>query len=120
MKSNTRKRGLPFRLALTLAVGSVAVGVPVAGPAGQAQAAPAPAPAPAPASALVSSAASDGITVDRWSYVWQRWDGTNYSSQATCLARGRTIMKHYRDVKAISRRKPCGRWRLYTYREQWV
>ncbi|PZE88878.1 hypothetical protein DEI95_14750 [Curtobacterium sp. MCBD17_008] len=86
----------------------------MAGPAGQAQAAPAPAPA------LVSSAASDGITVDRWSYVWQRWDGTNYSSQATCLARGRTITKHYRDVKAISCRKPCGRWWLHTYRQQWV
>jgi hypothetical protein len=53
MKSNTKKRGFPFRLALTLAVGSVAVGVPV-------------------------------------------------------------------DVKAISCRKPCGRWWLYTYREQWV
>jgi hypothetical protein len=110
MKSNTKKRGLPFRLAFTLAVGLVTVGVPVAGPADRAQAAP----------AQVTPAASDGITVDRWSYVWQRWDGTNYSSKATCLARGRTIMKHYRDVKAISCRKPCGRWWLYTYREQWV
>ncbi|QWS34902.1 hypothetical protein [Curtobacterium aetherium] len=112
MKSNMKKRDLPFRLALTLAVGSMTVGVPVAGSAGEAQAAPAP--------SQVSAAASDEITIDRWSYVWQRWDGTNYSSQATCLARGRTIMKHYRDVKAISCRKPCGRWWLYTYREQWV
>ncbi|NII40215.1 hypothetical protein E9228_000834 [Curtobacterium flaccumfaciens] len=110
MNNNAMKHSLRFRLALTLAVGLVAAGVPWVEPAGQAQATPAP----------VHPAASDQITIDRWSYVWQRWDGTNYSSQATCLARGRTVMKHYRDVKAISCRKPCGRWWLYTYREQWV
>ncbi|WP_288467335.1 hypothetical protein [uncultured Curtobacterium sp.] len=64
--------------------------------------------------------AAEAITPKRWSYVWQRWDGTNYSSQATCLARGRAVLKHYPDVQSISCRKPCGRWWLYTYRQQWV
>ncbi|ROS72175.1 hypothetical protein EDF24_3435 [Curtobacterium sp. PhB130] len=75
----------------------------------------------APAAAITASVpAEQQIAPDRWVAVWQRWDGTNYSSQATCLSRGRTIMKHYSDVKAISCRKPCGKWWLYTYREQWV
>lgn len=75
----------------------------------------------APANAVTVSAQSEQqVTPNRWVAVWQRWDGTNYSSQATCLARGRSIMKHYSDVKAISCRKPCGKWWLYTYREQWV
>lgn len=93
----------------TLASGIAVAGI-VAGPASSAQATPA------------SSAHDDpsDVAPRRWSYVWQRWDGTNYSSQATCLARGRTILKHYPDVQAISCRKPCGRWWLYTYRQQWV
>ena len=91
-------------------VSGIAIGAVVVDPAPSAQAAP------------VVSTHSDpsDLTPRRWSYVWQRWDGTNYSSQATCLARGRAILKHYPDVKSISCRKPCGRWWLYTYRQRWV
>jgi len=56
----------------------------------------------------------------RWEGVWQRWDGTAYKSRATCEARGRQILKHYKDVKKISCRQPCGKWWLYTFRDQWV
>lgn len=79
-----------------------------------------PARAAAAATEVRTEPAAEAITPKRWSYVWQRWDGTNYSSQATCLARGRAILKHYADVQAVSCRKPCGRWWLYTYRQQWV
>jgi len=109
MKNNTRKRSVWFRSLLTLAVVTTATGVVALGPVDAAQAAPAS-----------SGSAEREITLDRWSYVWQRWDGTTYSSQAACRARGRAVKQHYRDVKDYSCRRPCGRWWLYTYRQQWV
>jgi hypothetical protein len=58
----------------------------------------------------------------RWSYQWQMWDWTQYRSNATCMSRGRQIMRAFPDVQKITCRKPprCNYWNLFTYRKQWV
>jgi hypothetical protein len=110
MKKNTGMNSFWFRSLLTATAFMLAAGVLAPGPTDRAEA----------ASASASPAATTEASPQRWSYVWQRWDGTNYSSQTTCLARGRAVMRNYPDVKDFTCRKPCGRWWLYTYRQQWV
>lgn len=58
----------------------------------------------------------------RWVAQWQMWDWTRYRSHATCMSRGRHVMRAYPDVQRISCRKPprCSYWNLFTFREQWV
>jgi hypothetical protein len=67
VKKNTGMNSIWFRSFLTAAAFMVAAGVLVPGPTDRAEAAPASA----------SPAASAEATPKRWSYVWQRWDGTN-------------------------------------------
>jgi hypothetical protein len=58
----------------------------------------------------------------RWVAQWQMWDWTQYRSHATCMSRGRHVMRAFPDVQRISCRKPprCSYWNLFTFREQWV
>lgn len=111
MKTNTRTQSCCYRFTL----GGLAVAIT----AGLLTAPGLSTPADAATSSSTAAAPSQ-VAPKRWSYVWQRWDGTNYASQSSCLARGRAIKQHYSDVKDFTCRKPCGRWWLYTYRQQWV
>jgi hypothetical protein len=58
----------------------------------------------------------------RWVGQWQMWDWTQYRSHASCMSRGRQILRAFPDVEQITCRKPprCNYWNLFTFRKQWV
>jgi hypothetical protein len=90
----------------------------------------APARAYEPGSTLTSVSLTDvsdtalatDIQPRRWVAQWQMWDWTQYRSNATCMSRGRQIMRAFPDVEKITCRKPprCNYWNLFTFRKQWV